>query len=106
MTARAAPAAWAGAAPAAVPRVAFMGEFSAGKSTAVNLVIGARLLPTAAVATQLPPVWIAHGPEPRDYALDAAGRWSPLPGLDLAGPGLRRFAGLRLERPLPRLRGL
>ncbi|MDJ0827231.1 MAG: dynamin family protein [Rhodobacter sp.] len=43
------------------PRVALMGEFSAGKSTLANLLIGKETLPTKVTATQLPPVWIAYG---------------------------------------------
>ena len=43
------------------PRVALMGEFSAGKSTLSNLLIGGSALPTQVTATQLPPVWISGG---------------------------------------------
>ncbi|KMW58676.1 hypothetical protein AIOL_003655 [Candidatus Rhodobacter oscarellae] len=38
-----------------------MGEFSAGKSTLTNMLIGRNALPTKVTATQLPPVWISHG---------------------------------------------
>ena len=44
-----------------LPRVCLMGEFSAGKSTLSNLLIGASALPVNVTATQLPPVWISHG---------------------------------------------
>lgn len=43
------------------PRVCLMGEFSAGKSTLSNLLIGASALPVNVTATQLPPVWISKG---------------------------------------------
>lgn len=46
------------------PRVCLMGEFSAGKSTLSNLLIGAAALPVNVTATQLPPVWISKGEEP------------------------------------------
>ncbi|MFK7745171.1 MAG: dynamin family protein [Roseobacter sp.] len=46
------------------PRIALMGEFSAGKSTLANLMIGTDPLPVQVVATQLPPVWISHGTQP------------------------------------------
>jgi hypothetical protein len=43
------------------PRIALMGEFSAGKSTLANLMVGSDPLPMQVVATQLPPVWISYG---------------------------------------------
>lgn len=43
------------------PRIAIMGEFSAGKSTLTNLLIGTNALPVKVTATQLPPVWLSHG---------------------------------------------
>lgn len=45
------------------PRVCLMGEFSAGKSTLTNLLLGASALPVNVTATQLPPVWISKGDE-------------------------------------------
>ncbi|MEM9576641.1 MAG: dynamin family protein [Pseudomonadota bacterium] len=47
-----------------LPRIALMGEFSAGKSTLANLMIGTNPLPVQVVATQLPPVWISYGSQP------------------------------------------
>ena len=43
------------------PRIALMGEFSAGKSTLANMLVGAQHLPVQVTATQLPPVWISQG---------------------------------------------
>jgi len=43
------------------PRLALMGEFSAGKSTLSNLLLGADPLPVRVTATRLPPVWISFG---------------------------------------------
>ncbi|TCP44242.1 dynamin family protein [Rhodovulum marinum] len=43
------------------PCIALMGEFSAGKSTLSNLLIGQSPLPVKVTATQLPPVRISHG---------------------------------------------
>lgn len=54
------------------PRVALMGEFSAGKSTLSNLLIGSQSLPVNVTATQLPPVWMTHGDE-APYRVDLDG---------------------------------
>ena len=43
------------------PRVVILGEFSAGKSTLINLFTGGANLRTQVTATQMPPVWISHG---------------------------------------------
>ena len=42
-------------------RVALMGEFSSGKSTLSNLLLGEAPLPMKVTATRLPPVLITHG---------------------------------------------
>jgi hypothetical protein len=53
------------------PVIALMGEFSAGKSTLSNLLIGTKALPVNVTATQLPPVWISYGDDaPYRVALD------------------------------------
>lgn len=54
------------------PRVCLMGEFSAGKSTLSNLLIGAPALPVNVTATQLPPVWISKGND-TPYRVDLDG---------------------------------
>ncbi|UWQ81804.1 dynamin family protein (plasmid) [Leisingera sp. S132] len=55
------------------PRVAIMGEFSAGKSTLSNLLLGRRILPEKVTATRLPPVWITEGEAPPERkALDGS----------------------------------
>ena len=40
-----------------------MGEFSSGKSTLCNVLMGARPLLEKVTATQLPPVWLSYGPD-------------------------------------------
>ena len=104
MTAVAAPAAPAPDVAPAVPRIAFVGEFSAGKSTVVNALLGEAQLPTGATPTQLPPVWFAYGSAPRDRALSSDGTATTLRGLTLDADGLRRHDCLRIERPMPVLR--
>ena len=44
-----------------IPRVAIMGEFSAGKSTLCNLLMNGDTLPRKVTATQLAPVWMTKG---------------------------------------------
>ena len=67
---------WAGGQAHRLPRIALMGEFSAGKSTLANLLIGADTLPVQVVATQLPPVWIRYGAQP-SMLVDVAGKETP-----------------------------
>ncbi len=45
------------------PVIALMGEFSAGKSTLSNLLLGVDRSPVKVTATQLPPVWFSSGPD-------------------------------------------
>lgn len=45
------------------PVVALMGEFSAGKSTLANILLGEHKSPVKVTATQQPPIWFTHGPE-------------------------------------------
>lgn len=59
------------------PRIALMGEFSAGKSTLSNLLIGSSPLPTKVTATQLPPVWLTYG-EPGAEREDFEGQVHPV----------------------------
>ena len=59
-----------------LPRIALMGEFSAGKSTLANLMIGTNPLPVQVVATQLPPVLIQHGTSPT-VMVDLEGNETP-----------------------------
>jgi GTPase Era involved in 16S rRNA processing len=49
------------------PRIALMGEFSSGKSTLTNLLLGADPLPTRVTATQLAPVWVSYGDQQNYY---------------------------------------
>lgn len=56
-----------------VPIVAIMGEFSAGKSTLVNFLIGQGILPTKVTATEFPPIWISFGSR-KAYGINHSGR--------------------------------
>lgn len=59
------------------PRIAIMGEFSAGKSTLTNLLLGARPLPEKVTATRLSPVWISQGSD-APYRVDIDGSEEPV----------------------------
>ncbi|MFT7108033.1 MAG: hypothetical protein ACJAVT_002565 [Yoonia sp.] len=59
------------------PRIALMGEFSAGKSTLSNLLMGVRPLPEKVTATRLPPVWVTHGSD-APYRVDMDGTTEPI----------------------------
>lgn len=55
------------------PVAALMGEFSAGKSTLLNFLLGADVAPTKVTATPLPPVWFCYADTPFTYGLKADG---------------------------------
>jgi len=46
------------------PVIALMGEFSSGKSTLLNMLVGQSILPMQVTATRLPPVWFRYGDKP------------------------------------------
>ena len=81
------------------PRIAIMGEFSAGKSTLTNLLMGADALPVKVTATQLPPVWLSHGEAPPHGVRLSGERFE----VDLARPEtipLDDTAWLGVQRPV------
>jgi GTPase Era involved in 16S rRNA processing len=41
--------------------VAILGEFSSGKSTLANVLLGRVSSPVRVTATQVPPIWYTHG---------------------------------------------
>jgi GTP-binding protein EngB required for normal cell division len=59
------------------PRIAIMGEFSAGKSTLSNLLLGQRALPEKVTATRLPPVWMVAGSD-EPFRVDIEGEQHPV----------------------------
>ena len=64
-------------------RLVLMGEFSSGKSTLSNILLGGPTLPTQVTATRLPPVHISYG-EPSAYAIARDGTRIEVDLADLA----------------------
>lgn len=79
------------------PSFALMGEYSAGKSALLNTLLGRPLLPTRVTATDLPAVWITHGPDLRLTGLSYAGDLVELSAEDLTGKGAMTFLCIRIE---------
>ncbi|PPB82599.1 dynamin family protein [Albidovulum inexpectatum] len=59
------------------PVIALMGEFSSGKSTLLNLLVGQDMMPVKVTATHLPPVWLRYG-SAEPYRIDRKGRRHPV----------------------------
>ncbi|SHH31207.1 dynamin family protein [Marivita hallyeonensis] len=79
------------------PRLALMGEFSSGKSTLSNLLLGEAPLPMRVTATRLPPVWITEG-EPAAYAVLDDGSEQPVNIEDLENNCPDNTRMIRLHR--------
>ena len=77
------------------PCIALMGEFSAGKSTLANLLIGTNPLPVQVVATQLPPVCISYG-EKAPYCVDLEGQHQPIDLDNLRSADLDQIAYIQI----------
>lgn len=79
------------------PRLALMGEFSAGKSTLLNFLIEEDLLPTRATATELPPVWFSYGTEGSHW-VGADGEKNPISTDELSKvPPTARYVRIYVE---------
>jgi hypothetical protein len=80
------------------PRIALMGEFSAGKSTLANLLLGEARSPVKVTATQLPPVWYVHGTGPMQRVdLDGGLHDLPEDGLAAVSPADTRHVIVPVE---------
>lgn len=81
--------------PGRKPRIALMGEFSAGKSTLANLLLGQDISPVRVTATQMPPVWYSSG-LPGATVLHRSGREEPIPLDDLSAVSPRETLAVRV----------
>ncbi len=77
------------------PVIALMGEFSAGKSTLANLLLGQGHSPVKVTATQMPPVWFTYG-EGEPYAVDLEGNETPLAIEDLETVSVQDTAHVKI----------
>jgi len=84
-----------GIVPARKPRIALMGEFSAGKSTLANLLLGQNISPVRVTATQMPPVWYAKG-LPGATIMLRNGREMPISLEDLTSVAPRETLAVRV----------
>ncbi|NNU82212.1 hypothetical protein HMH01_17385 [Halovulum dunhuangense] len=91
---------------AARPVVAVMGEFSAGKSTLLNLLLDSDLLPAQVTATQMPALWLAAGRAQGFGALGHDGSYAIHPMAGLRGRQPERDAILTLRVDAPVLSGM
>ncbi|RBO51750.1 hypothetical protein DSD19_18250 [Rhodovulum sp. BSW8] len=90
--------------PGARPCLALMGEFSAGKSTLIHLLIGQSPLPVKVTATQLPPVRLSYGSAPA-WREDRFGRIEPVEMADLPrlSPAETRLIQIHAEAEILKL---
>ncbi len=90
--------------------ISVLGEFKRGKSTLINALLGAEVLPTGAIPLTAVPIELVHG-EPRLEVAFLDGRWETLDPSRLAeyvterdNPGNRRgVARVRRQLPAPLL---
>lgn len=77
------------------PRLVLMGEFSSGKSTLSNILLGGQVLPTQVTATRLPPVLVSYGP-PSATAIRRDGERYMVDLADLGGLTPEEFRALHV----------
>ncbi len=86
------------------PTIALMGEFSAGKSTLLNLILEDDILHTRVTATNMPVVWLTHAETPKAEALSREGELSEFALEELGTQGGNDHLVIRLSLPSEILR--
>jgi hypothetical protein len=77
------------------PRLILMGEFSSGKSTLSNILLGGATLPMQVTATRLPPVHVSYG-EPGAFAWTHAGEFVEVDLSDIASLSPQEYRSLHV----------
>ncbi len=81
------------------PTFALMGEFSAGKSTLLNLILGETVLPTQVTATAMPVIWMTYGETPAAQSLSYDGVLRSFDMRELKDQGGQGHLLIRLALP-------
>ncbi|MFQ1700099.1 dynamin family protein [Loktanella agnita] len=85
------------------PVFALMGEFSAGKSTLLNVLLGQSFLPARVTATKLPLIWLTHGPALSWQGFGADGHADPIAHSAPSWDMLENYALVRMTHDSPLL---
>lgn len=83
---------------ATLPTIALLGEFSAGKSTLANILLGATRSPVRVTATQAPPIWYVSG-SGLPVHISADGTETTLPDLCIDDLSLQDTRAVRVSVP-------
>lgn len=81
------------------PAFALMGEYSAGKSTLLNLLLGRDVLPTQVTATNMPVIWLTYGDQCKAETLDDDGTLAEVAMDDMLDQAKNGQLLLRLTLP-------
>ncbi|WP_319826035.1 dynamin family protein [Thalassovita sp.] len=79
------------------PRVALMGEFSAGKSTLLNMLLDDEPFPVKVTATRLPPVWTSLGADAA-FVVAHDGTETPIEIEEISRVSLEKARLIRLHK--------
>lgn len=88
------------------PVFALMGEYSAGKSTLLNFLLGQKALPTKVTATNLPSIWLTYGDTREAMGLTHAGELVDVDMGSLGEAVREEYVLIRLSVPSEFLRNI